>query len=122
MNGKKPSKFQWTSFYRRIHKKDASKEVAKKRTKRIAKPLRLISGVTEQMLQDLRNKALSNRGAKLEAPKGEAANDKTRSKDSRKKSATTAKFDHKAATKAPQPLGKQQTRPAVMRGNPQQKR
>lgn len=54
LNAKKPINFLWTSFYRRVSKKDVSREATKKRTKRIVKPLRLISGVSESVIENLR--------------------------------------------------------------------
>ncbi len=48
---KKPSKFDWTIVYRRLHKKGNDVEAAKKRSKKTAKVQRAVVGATLEAIK-----------------------------------------------------------------------
>lgn len=118
LKSKKPSKFLWTAFYRRVHKKDTSKEVVKKRTRRIAKPVRIISGIEEKELEALRAKADSELKEKDKAAKEGLSKEKAKSKaaDAGKKSATT--IHKQLPAKNVQISKKMQSRPSAGKNKP----
>ncbi|KAJ1557060.1 60S ribosomal protein L24, partial [Cladochytrium tenue] len=51
----KPSKLNWTVVYRRLHKKDKTEEVAKKRTRRTVKAQRAVVGASIEAIKAKKN-------------------------------------------------------------------
>lgn len=47
---KNPRKFHWTVFFRRLHKKGTTEETAKKRTRKVVKVQRAVSGATWEQI------------------------------------------------------------------------
>lgn len=70
---KNPRKFHWTTFYRRLHKKGTSEEVAKRKVRRTTKFQRAVVGATWDEIVAKRNQPMAvriaNRDAAVEAAK-----------------------------------------------------
>lgn len=69
---KNPRKFHWTVFFRRMHKKGTSEEVAKKRSRKVVKVQRAIVGVTWEQIVAQREQPAAVRKAVRDAAEAEA--------------------------------------------------
>lgn len=82
---KNPRKFNWTVFYRRLHKKGAAEEVAKKRTRKTTKFQRAIVGASWEQIVAKRDQPSAIRKATRDAA-AEAAKNKKKAEENKKKS------------------------------------
>jgi len=82
---KNPRKFSWTVFYRRLHKKGAAEEVAKKRTRKTTKFQRAIVGASWDQIVAQRNQPSAVRKAARDAA-AEAAKSTKKTDEQKKKS------------------------------------
>lgn len=64
---KNPRKFNWTTFYRKLHKKGAAEEVSKRRTRRTQKVQRPVVGATWEEIMAKRNQPIAVRKAARDA-------------------------------------------------------
>jgi len=62
-----PRKIRWTQVYRRLHKKGAVEEAAKKKTRRVQKLQRAIVGASLEVIKQKRNQKPEQRAASREA-------------------------------------------------------
>ena len=81
---KNPRKYHWTVFYRRLHKKGAAEEVAKKRVRKTAKVQRAIVGATWEQIVAKREQPEAVRKATRDAA-AEAAKQKKKAEEAKKK-------------------------------------
>lgn len=81
---KNPRKYHWTVFYRRLHKKGAAEEVAKKRARKTAKVQRAIVGATWEQIVAKREQPEAVRKATRDAA-AEAAKQKKKAEEAKKK-------------------------------------
>ncbi|KJE88540.1 ribosomal protein L24 [Capsaspora owczarzaki ATCC 30864] len=94
---KNPRKISWTVLYRRKHRKGASEEVAKKRTRRTAKFQRSVAGASLEAILAKRNQKPEVRKAQRDQAV-RAAKDAAKAKQAKKPAA--AKAGDKTAAKA----------------------
>lgn len=99
---KNPRKFHWTVFYRRLHKKGTSEEVAKRRSRKTVKVQRAIVGATWDEIVARRSEPESVKKAARDAATEEAKN-KKKAEEAKKRadkikgaSARAAQPKHKA--------------------------
>lgn len=98
---KNPRKYLWTVFYRKLHKKGITEEVAKKRTKKNVKVQRAIVGATWEQIAAKKAQPVAVRTAARQAAIDEAK--KTKKETESKKKAEKVKqvsAAQKAAQKA----------------------
>ncbi len=81
---KNPRKFNWTVFYRRLHKKGTAEEVAKKRTRKTTKFQRAIVGASWEQIVAKREQPSAVRKAARDAA-SEAAKANKKSEETKKK-------------------------------------
>lgn len=81
---KSPRKFHWTVFYRRLHKKGAAEEVAKKRTRKTTKFQRAIVGASWEQIVAKRDQPSAVRKATRDAA-AEGAKTKKKAEEAKKK-------------------------------------
>lgn len=81
---KNPRKFNWTVFYRRLHKKGTAEEVAKKRTRKTTKFQRAIVGASWDQIVAKREQPSAIRKAARDAA-AEAAKSVKKSEEAKKK-------------------------------------
>jgi large subunit ribosomal protein L24e len=62
-----PRKIRWTQVYRRLHKKGALEEIAKKKTRRTQKVQRAIVGASLEVIKQKRNQKPEERAASRQA-------------------------------------------------------
>lgn len=82
---KNPRKFNWTVFYRRLHKKGTAEEVAKKRTRKTTKFQRAIVGASWDQIVAKREQPSAIRKAARDAA-AEAAKTAKKTEEAKKKS------------------------------------
>jgi large subunit ribosomal protein L24e len=76
LSKKNPRKFHWTIFFRRLHKKGASEESTKRKTRRSTKVQRAIVGATWEEIMARRNQPAAVRQANRDAAMQESKNKK----------------------------------------------
>lgn len=81
---KNPRKYNWTVFYRRLHKKGVTEEVAKKRTRKTTKIQRAIVGATWEQIVAKREQPTEVRDAHRKAEK-DASKAKKRAEEEKKR-------------------------------------
>jgi len=96
-----PRKIRWTQLYRRLHKKGATEETARKRTRKTQKLQRAIVGASLQEIKQKRNQKPEVRAASREAALKEI---KERKKEKKIKKEQTKKPS--SGTKAAAPKAK----------------
>jgi len=94
-----PRKTRWTVVYRRIHRKGAAEEIAKRKTRRTRKFQRGVVGASLEMIKNFRNQKAEVRDAARKAAI-EDAKQKTRAKQVVKKQ-TASKAAASAQRNAP---------------------
>lgn len=62
-----PREIRWTQIYRRLHRKGASEEVAKKKTRKVQKMQRAIVGASLEVIKQKRAEKPEQRAASREA-------------------------------------------------------
>jgi len=98
---KNPRKTRWTQVYRRVHRKGATEEVVKKRTKRVAKSTeKAIGNLSIEEIRQKRNQKPEVRAAAREAALREAK------EKNKAKAASKAATDKPAPAKGAKPAGK----------------
>ncbi|KAI9202365.1 ribosomal protein L24e-domain-containing protein [Polychytrium aggregatum] len=80
----KPSKLNWTVVFRRLHKKGASEEVSKKRTKRVVKAQRGVVGADLEAIKAKRNQKPEFRAAQRQQASSAAKDKKKLAQDAKK--------------------------------------
>ena len=98
-----PREIRWTQIYRRLHRKGASEEVAKKKTRKVQKLQRAIVGASLEVIKQKRSEKPEQRAASREAALKEV-------KDRKKAKAAATTKKATSSTKAAAP--KQQTKSA----------
>lgn len=92
---KNPRKFCWTVFYRRLHKKGTSEEVAKRRARKTVKVQRAIVGATWEEIVAKRTEPESvkkaARSAALEASKAQKKEEEAKKRAEKIKNAGSAR-------------------------------
>jgi len=81
---KNPRKFHWTVFFRRLHKKGAAEEVAKKRTRKVVKVQRAVVGASWEQIVAQRQQPAAVRQANRDAALN-AAKDKKKTEEAKKR-------------------------------------
>lgn len=89
---KNPRKYHWTVFFRRLHKKGASEETQKKRTRKTVKVQRPVIGFTADQITAKRNQSSSVREAARKAATDAAKNAK-KAEQEKKKAEKTVKVN-----------------------------
>merc|ERR1712107_212303 len=97
-NKKNPRKIDWTTVYRRMHKKGLVEDTKRKRQRKVAKAPRAIVGLTTEQLFAKRNQSDEARKAAREAVKAAKAKKAVASKKD-KKSRKQQPRQEKAAAK-----------------------
>jgi large subunit ribosomal protein L24e len=114
LSKKKPTKFLWTVLSRRVHKKGTSEEVAKKRSRKVAKVQRAVVGASWEDILAKRNQTEAVRKATRDSAV-EAAKNKKKEEQAKKRAekvkALGAAQRGQAKFKAPQ-----QAKPAKAQG------
>ncbi len=95
---KNPRKFAWTVFYRRLHKKGTTEEVAKRRARKTVKVQRAIVGATWDEIVAIRSEPESAKKA-ARAAASEEAKKKKKDEEAKKRSEKIKNAD--AASKQP---------------------
>lgn len=95
---KNPRKFSWTVFYRRLHKKGTTEEVAKRRARRVVKVQRAIVGATWEEIVAKRSEPESVKKA-ARATATEEAKKKKKAEEAKKRAEKIKSAD--AAGKQP---------------------
>ncbi|KAE8215418.1 hypothetical protein CF327_g1279 [Tilletia walkeri] len=81
---KNPRKIAWTVFYRRMHKKGITEEVAKKRSRRTVKHQRAIVGASMEQISARRNQKPEVRAAARQQAIAKSKTDKKSAAEKRK--------------------------------------
>nr|BAK00513.1 predicted protein [Hordeum vulgare subsp. vulgare] len=111
-----PREIRWTQIYRRLHRKGASEEVAKKKTRKVQKMQRAIVGASLEVIKQKRAEKPEQRAASREAALKEV-------KDRKKaKAAATKKTTSSAAKTTSAPKQTKQAKQAPAKKGTGQKR
>ena len=81
---KNPRKFHWTVFFRRLHKKGVTEEVAKKRSRKVVKVQRAVAGATWEQIVAQREQPAAVRKAIRDAA-AEAEKQKKKQEQAKKR-------------------------------------
>lgn len=92
MTKKNPRKFNWTVFYRRLHKKGTQEEVAKKRTRKTTKFQRAIVGASWEQIIAKREQPSAIRKAARDAA-ADAAKASKKAEEQKKKTEKIKVYD-----------------------------
>ncbi|KAK0532446.1 60S ribosomal protein L24 [Tilletia horrida] len=85
---KNPRKIAWTVFYRRMHKKGITEEVAKKRSRRTVKHQRAVVGASMEQISARRNQKPEVRAAARQQAIAKSKTDKKAAAEKRKSEKT----------------------------------
>jgi large subunit ribosomal protein L24e len=81
---KNPRKFNWTTFYRKLHKKGTAEELSKRKARRTQKVQRAVVGATWEEIMAMRNQPQAVRKATRDAAT-DAAKQKKRDGEAKRK-------------------------------------
>ncbi|KAJ3326939.1 60S ribosomal protein L24 [Blyttiomyces sp. JEL0837] len=101
----KPSKLDWTIVFRRLHKKDKTEEIAKKRSRRTVKAQRAVVGATLDAIKAKKNQKPEVRAMQRQKAAAEAKEKKKAEADKKK-----AEAKAKAGSQPKPKISKQQAK------------